>query len=97
MYPSKPLETINQRYLNCEHAPIMCPLKKSMQIELHNDTYFHPRTSNMQAKPSNKPSMHIDNLVFKPRHTKLTTVNEHHKNMDNKPHIIDTTTIIDMP
>ena len=62
--PSEPLNTINQRYLNYEHAPILHPLKKSMQIGLHNNTYFHPKPSTIQAKPSNKPSMHIENLIF---------------------------------
>ena len=47
LYPSEPFDTINQRYLNYELAPILYTLKKSMQIELHNDNYFHPKPSNM--------------------------------------------------
>ena len=68
-----------------------------MQIELHNDTYFHPKPSTMQAKTPNKPSMHIDDLTFKSHGTKLPTVNELHKHTDTTPHIMDTTKIIDMP
>ena len=68
-----------------------------MQIELHNDTYFHPRPSNMQAKPSNKPSMHITELVFQPHNTKLPTVNELHNHADTTPNAIDSTVIIDNP
>ena len=68
-----------------------------MQIELHNDTYFHPRTSNMQAKPSNKPSIYIDKLTFQPHNTKLPTFNELHNHKDTTPHDIANTTIINIP
>ena len=67
-----------------------------MQIGLHNDTYFHPKPSTMQAKPSNKPSMHINELLFQPHDTKLPTVNEIHNYTDTTPHVINTTTNIDM-
>ena len=65
-----------------------------MQIELNNDTYFYPKTSTLQAKPQNKPSMHIDDLTFQPHDTKLPTVNEFHNHIDTTPHVSDTTKII---
>ena len=68
-----------------------------MQIELHNDTYFHPKTSTMQAKPSNKNSMHIDDLTFQPHDTKLPTFKELQNHTYTTPHVINTTAIIDMP
>ena len=68
-----------------------------MQIELHNDTYFHPKPSTIQSKPSNKTSMHIKDLKFQPHDTKLPTVNELHNNTDTTPQVIETTTTIEMP
>ena len=68
-----------------------------MKTELNNDTYFHPKPSTMQAKPSNKPSMNIDKIIFQPHDTKLLTVNEIHSHADTTPHEIKTTTIINMP
>ena len=51
----------------------------------------------MQSKPSNIPSIYIDDLTFQTHDTKLPTVNELHNHTDNTPHCIDTTTIIDTP
>ena len=51
----------------------------------------------MQSKPSNEPSMNINDLVFQPNDTKLPTVNEPCNHTDTTPHVIDTTTIIDIP
>ena len=67
-----------------------------MQIKFHNDTYFHLKPSTMQAKTSNKPSMHIYDLVFQPHDTKITTVNELQNHTDTTPHAISTTAIIEM-
>ena len=68
-----------------------------MQIELHNDNYFHQKPSNMQAVPSNEPYINIDDLSFQPHDTKLLTVNEPRNHTDTTSHIIDTTEIIDIP
>ena len=32
LFPSKPLDTLDQRYLNYENAPVVSPLKKPLQI-----------------------------------------------------------------
>ena len=67
-----------------------------MQIELHNDIYFHTKPSIMQVKPSNQPSIHIDDLTFQPHDEKLPTVNELNNHTDTTPQAINTTTIIGM-
>ena len=67
-----------------------------MQIELHNDTYFNLKPSNIQAKPSNKTSMHINDLAFQPHGTKIIKVNGLNNNTNTTPHVIGTTTIIDI-
>ena len=50
----------------------------------------------MQAKAPNKPSMHINDLIFQPHDAKLPAVNELHNHTDNTPHVINNTEIIDM-
>ena len=40
IFPHNPVDTMDQRYLNFSHAPIVSPLKNPSQIELYNDTYF---------------------------------------------------------
>jgi len=56
LFPSEPLDTLDQRYLNYENAPVVSPLKKPLQIELYNDVHFHPKppvtTSNTEDQPS---------------------------------------------
>ena len=68
LFPSHPLDTIDQRYLDSTHAPIVNPLKKSMKIELYNDKWLS--VSNMSTLTHstivNQPSFELDNLVFLP-------------------------------
>ena len=64
IFPHNPVDTMDQRYLNFSHAPIVSPLKKSLQIELYNDTYF-PSNSKHISKPSvNAPSCDLDAAAF---------------------------------
>ena len=47
-FPSDPLDTMDVRYLNYFNAPIIYSLKKTLKIEMYNDTYFdkqHPSQS----------------------------------------------------
>ena len=37
LFPSDPLDTIDQRYLDNQFAPIVNPLKGALKIELYND------------------------------------------------------------
>ena len=41
--------------------------------------------------------MHIDDLLFQPLNTKLPTFNVIHNHADTAPHVINTSTIIEMP
>ena len=66
LYPSEPIDTIDQRYLNCKHASILHPLKKSMQIELHNDTYFHPKPRTCKPNHQINPLCTSPNSYFNP-------------------------------
>ena len=64
IFPVEPLDTMDTRFLNYEHAPIASPLQKSLKIELYNDQFFH--TPNTISQPSrNQPSTPIDELTFK--------------------------------
>ena len=55
---------MDQRYLNFSHAPIISLLKKPLQIELYNDTYF-PSNSKHISKPSvNALSCDLDAAAF---------------------------------
>lgn len=38
IFPHEPLDMMDERYLNYSHAPIVSPLKKSLCIEMYNDT-----------------------------------------------------------
>lgn len=65
LYPSNPLDTMDQRYINFEHAPILNPLKKPLRIEINNaDHPLHnilsTRTTNQNHQLTSKPV----NLIF---------------------------------
>ena len=40
LFPHDPVDNMDQRYLNFYHAPMASPLKRTLDIELYNDTYF---------------------------------------------------------
>ena len=40
IFPHEPLDMMDERYLNYSHAPIVSPLKKSLRIEMYNNTYL---------------------------------------------------------
>ena len=64
LFPNKPLSTMNQWYLDFSNAPIASPLKRPLQIELYNNTYF-PCNSMHISKPSrNTPSCQLDTSTF---------------------------------
>lgn len=49
IFPSTPLDTVDQRYLNYEHAPVLSPFAKSLNIEEYNTQWFN------DTLPSNQP------------------------------------------
>ena len=68
LFPSEVLDTIDQRYLDCNNSPIVSPLLKPMQIELYNDKWLQPRSNklNTQSHHVDLPSNKVDNLAFLP-------------------------------
>ena len=66
IFPSEPLDTMDQRYLNYENAPIVSPLRKPLGIELYNELHFHPQPPNTTSPHIDQPSSRIDELAFVP-------------------------------
>ena len=66
LFPAEPLDTMDQRYINSQHAPLTHPLKHPFQIDLYNDIYFHPPLHAKSPKPTNKPFLDIDHTAFQP-------------------------------
>ena len=72
LFPPEPLDTMDQRYLNYENAPIVSPLRKPLRIEMYNEVHFHPkppRTTNLIA---NLPSNSIGIEAFKPHNSPIS-------------------------
>ena len=63
IFPAEPLDTMDQRFLNYEHAPIVSPLKKSLNIELYNEQHFNKPPKFKQAS-KDTPHTNIDKLAF---------------------------------
>ena len=68
LYPSEPLDTMDQRYIDFDHAPIVSPLMKPLRIELYNETTFKPHTSHITSN-NNKPSTQLDQTALLQPHT----------------------------
>ena len=66
LFPSEPMDTMDERYLNSEHAPMVSPLHRPLKIELYNDTYFPPTSAKLQESMVDKPSCLVDNHVESP-------------------------------
>ena len=62
--PHNSVDTMDQRYLNFSHAPIVSPLKKSLQIELYNYTYFHSNSKYISKPSLDQPSSYIGESSF---------------------------------
>ena len=59
---------MDQRFLNCKHAPIVSPLLKPMRIELYNDKWLQPNGNdiNTTSPHINLPSSELDAIAFAP-------------------------------
>ena len=66
IFPSEPLDTMNQRYSNYENAPIVSPLRKPLGIELYNKLHFHPQPPNTTSPHIDQPSSRLDEIAFAP-------------------------------
>ena len=71
IFPHEPLDMMDERYLNYSHAPIVSPLKKSLRIEMYNDTYFSPHTVKLDKPRANQPSNDIDKQAFAEHNDKI--------------------------
>ncbi len=40
LFPSEPLDTLDQRYINYEHAPVVSPLQQALNVEAYNAEWF---------------------------------------------------------
>ena len=59
MFPSEPVDTMDQRYLNYEFAPIVSPLKKTMGINEFDEISFNPKPTSTSYNP-----LPIDKTAF---------------------------------
>ena len=76
LFPSQPLDTIDQCYLSSTHVPIVNPLKKSMKIELYNKWLcMYNSPTPIHSTIANKPSSELDTLVFLPHPAKSYPTN----------------------
>ena len=51
---------MDERYPNYSHALIVSPLKKSLRIEMYNNTYFSRDAVKMGDSNQNQPTTDID-------------------------------------
>ena len=68
LFPSKPLDTIDQRYLDSRNAPIVNPLKKTLRIELYNNKWLQSKGSIIPTLSStiDQASSAYDAVAFTP-------------------------------
>ena len=60
LFPCEPMDTMDERYLNSVHAPMVSPLHHPLKIELYNDVYFPPLSNKLDKSPSDEPSCLVD-------------------------------------
>ena len=69
LFPSEPLNTTNQRFLNSHHAPVINPFQCSMKVALYS--VKHLRQSKKLTPTNltrlNHLSSELDNMAFTPR------------------------------
>ena len=73
IFPHEPLDTMDQRYFNFSHAPIVSPLKAPLDIEIYNDTFSPSNTKHFNRPPDSPSSCKIDELAFQD-HTVIDTI-----------------------
>ena len=78
LYPCEPLDTMDHRYLHYEHAPIVSPLSKPLQIEAYNQQWFENKpTLPLPLAPVTQPNslLPIDKLAFQPHIPSIKELN----------------------
>ena len=77
LYPAEPLDTMDQRYLNYEHAPIMHPLQQSLNIEFYNNKYLTPNPRHLQGDTTGEFTIPLDRTALVTPHGFPTTTELH--------------------
>jgi hypothetical protein len=84
IFPAEPLDTMDQRFLNYENAPIVSPLKKAMKVELYNEQFFG--TPPAKSQPSKDAfSTTIDAKASEPHQLSIPTMAEMHQELGTSP------------
>ena len=63
IFPCDSLDTMDVRFLNYSNAPVISPLKKSLKIEIYNDTYFNKQPTSQSAS-KDVVSCQLDELAI---------------------------------
>ena len=66
MFPNEPLNTMDERYLSANHAPMVSPLHRPLKIELYNDVYFPPSSKKLLPKIIDAPTCVVDSTASAP-------------------------------
>ena len=66
LFPVHPLDTIDQRYLDSEHSPVVNPHMRSMKVELYNDKWLQGKGAITPTSSTiiDKPSSVFDHAAF---------------------------------
>jgi len=67
LYPSNPLDTMDQRFLNFDHSPVQNPLHRPLRIESRADQFLLPPTA-LQVPLQDQPQHPIDIEAITPHH-----------------------------
>ena len=65
LFPCEPMDTMDEWYLNSEHAPMLSPLLQPLKIELYNDVYFPPSSHKLEKSMDDEPSCVVDKQMNK--------------------------------
>ena len=71
LFPYEPLDTMDQRYLDLSHAPIVSPLKQALDIELYNDTYFPSKSKHIIDSSTDQVSCSIDESALQEHYSNV--------------------------
>ena len=87
LFPSAPLDTIDQQYLDNQFAPVVNPLKGALKVQLYNDKWLHSARYPVQTKSliTDLPSSEIDSLAFQPHPIPNSASRSHHTSITHKP------------
>ena len=83
LYPPEPVDTMDQRYLNYENAPIVSPLRKPLGIELYNEVHFHPKPPKTTSLTVNKPCCKVDEQAFASHSPLIQDLNSNNTEEEN--------------